>query len=147
MQGKTFKNLIPGFLAGVIATVTVGELIKLALYTHGYIQTPPWSLEPTDLLQMPQIVSDMLWGGVWGAIFALILGNAPVGSMTMRGAILGLFGPAILGLFLLRPYLRGEEVLLGGDLHLMGAVALIMAGFGAATAWLYGFFTAGFRLP
>jgi hypothetical protein len=147
MQGTTFKNLILGFLAGAIASATVGELIKYGLYTHGYVQTVPWSVEPTDLLGMPQIASDVLWGGIWGAIFALVLGNAPIGSMTVRGAILGLFGPAILGIFLLRPYFRGEEVLLGGDLHLMGSVALIMAGFGAATAWLYGFFTAGGRLP
>jgi hypothetical protein len=147
MKGTSLKNLILGFVAGAIASVTVGELIKYGLYTHGYVQTPPWSVEPTDLLAMPQIVSDMLWGGVWGAIFALVLGNAPVGSMTVRGAILGIFGPAILGIFLLRPYFRGEAALLGGDPTLLGSVLLIMAGFGAATAWLYGFMTAGFRLP
>ena len=141
MKGTSFKNLVLGFLAGAIASVTVGELIKHAL------GMPAWSVEPTDLLSMPQIASDMLWGGVWGAIFALILGNAPIGSMTVRGAILGIFGPAILGIFLLRPYFRGEAALLGGDINALGSVLLIMAGFGAATAWLYGFMTAGFRFP
>ncbi len=41
MQGTTFKNLILGFVAGAIASATVGELIKYGLYTHGYVQTVP----------------------------------------------------------------------------------------------------------
>jgi hypothetical protein len=38
-------------------------------------------------------------------------------------------------------------MLFGGDLGLVGSVLLILAGFGAATAWLYGFLASGCRLP
>lgn len=147
MNGTSFKNLVLGFLAGAIATVAVHELVKYALFVNGYIDMRPWSLDPNAMTGLPQIANDVLCGGAWGVIFALVLGNAPVGSMTVRGAILGIFGPALLGYFFLQPYLRGEEVLLGGNFNLLGALLLISAAFGAAAAWLYGFLTSGLRLP
>jgi hypothetical protein len=146
-QETTFNSLMLGFLAGVIAVITVHELISLALLNAGAFGRVPWSMEPALVTGIPQIASDAIWGGIWGAIFAVILGAKPKGSMTLRGALLGIVGPALLGVFLLVPFLRGEGMFLGGDLNAVVAVLMIATGFGAATAWLYGFFTAGFRLP
>lgn len=154
MDGVSLKNIILGFVAGALATVTIHEVIKHFLVQAGYLppELVPWSLEliktgPLAPFDIPSLGNDAFWGGLWGSVFALILGNAPVGSMTLRGAILGLLGPALIGKFTLVPYIKGEPLFMGGDVTLIGSVLLILLGFGAVTAWLYGFLASGCRLP
>ncbi|AHB47397.1 hypothetical protein W911_01705 [Hyphomicrobium nitrativorans NL23] len=147
MEGTSFKNLLIGFVAGAIALVTVHELIALCLADAGHISRTPWSLETSGLTGLPQIVTDVVWGGVWGMVFAAILGDVPQGSMTVRGAVLGIVGPALIGVLVLVPLVRGETLFLNADPDLIWPVLVLGAGFGAATAWLYGLFTAGGRLP
>lgn len=141
------KNLILGFIAGAIATVTIHEIIKYYLNQHGYIPLEAWSMDPVAVTGLPKIASDMLWGGFWGSIFAFILGDRPTGSMTVKGALLGILGPAIIGVFLVRPLVSGAPIFFDGEPTLILSVLAILAGFGAVTAWLYGFFNSGCRLP
>lgn len=146
-SGSSPKSIMMGFVAGALATATTHELIKLGLFHAGVFPQAPWSLEPATVSGMPEILSTMFWGGIWGAIFAIVLGRVPMGSMTFRGAALGILGPALIGVFLLVPFLKGQPFFAGGDPNMIASVLLIFAGFGATTAWLYGFMTAGFRLP
>jgi hypothetical protein len=148
MEGTSLKNIILGFIAGAIATVTVHEFICYYFYTAGLFPRQPWPNTPAHLTGVPQYVSDMAWGGLWGSIFSLILGDHPQGSMTLRGALLGILLPAVVGVFILVPLLTGRfPMFFGGDITMIWPVLVILAGFGAATAWLYGFFSSGFRLP
>lgn len=148
MSGTSLKGIIFGFIAGAIATVTVHEAINYALLQAGLFPRVPWSMEPAAGFGIPQLVSDAAWGGLWGVIFALILGEVPKGSMTLKGIILGILGPALVGVFILVPILTSKfPLFFNGDTHMIGSVLLILAGFGAATAWLYGFMMSGFRLP
>lgn len=146
-SGISAKNLVFGFIAGAIATATVHELIKFALFHAGVFPNAPWSMEPATVTGMPELASAVFWGGVWGAIFAILLGDEPQGSMTMRGAALGILGPATVGVFLLIPFLKGDPFFAGGDPNLIASVLAIFAGFGATAAWLYGFMASGFKLP
>ena len=150
MAGTSIKSIIFGFIAGAIATVTVHELIKYALL-EGDVLTGvplPWSTDPVGPWALPQIANDALWGGLWGVILALILGDPPRGSMTFKGIVLGLLGPALIGVYVLRPLLVGQsDLFFGGDFGQIGSIALILAGWGAFAAWLYGFFSYGCRLP
>lgn len=130
MEGTSLKNIILGFLAGVIATVTIHELIKLFLYNCGYVPLEPWDTTAVGPFGLPKIVSDCFWGGVWGSILALILGNVPQGSMTLRGAVFGMIGPALLGALLWVPLIKGATPFFDGDPVLIGSVLLILAGFG-----------------
>jgi hypothetical protein len=113
--------------------------------------SPAWDLNTVTAgpfgIALPRLANGALWGGLWGALFALIFGNVPQGSMTLRGALLGLLGPAVACVFLVFPMLHGTAPFLGGDVPGLIATLATFAGFGAATAWLYGFFTAGCRLP
>jgi hypothetical protein len=148
MSGTSLKSLILGFIAGAIATVTIHEAISYLLLQAGIYSSTPWSLEPTAGFGIPQIASDALWGGLWGVVFALILGNIPKGSMTLKGLILGILGPALVGVLILVPILTAKIPLFyNGEPNAVGSVLLIGAGFGAVTAWLYGFLTSGCRLP
>jgi energy-converting hydrogenase Eha subunit A len=144
------KAIVLGFIAGAIATLTVHEIIS-AIFHNPNVWTgwprQSWNLEPAEMTGVPQIISDMFWGGLWGALFGLILGSRPQGSMTVRGAILGIVGPALIGVFLAVPLLTQKfPVFFDGDPSKIIPVLVILAGFGAATAWLYGMFRYG-RLP
>lgn len=148
MGFTSFKNLVLGFIAGAIATVTVHEIICHYFYTAGMFPRQPWPMTPSALTGVPQAFSDTFWGGIWGVIFAALLGNKPNGSMTLNGAVMGMILPAIFGVFLLVPLITGRfPPFFGGDLNMLWPVLVILGGWGAATAWLYGWFTSGFRLP
>lgn len=146
-MGTLLKTILLGFIAGAIAMVTVHELISHWLYDTGFATRIPWSMEPSTLTGYPQLVTDAGLGGLWGALFALILGSVPRGSMTLRGALLGLIGPAVIGALVVVPLIKNEPLFLGQDFALIWPLLVTGAGFGAATAWIYGFLTAGGRLP
>jgi hypothetical protein len=146
-MGRTLTGLLLGFVAGVLAFASVHELLSQWLLAQGYAARAPWPMDVSPLTGLPQIANDAAVAGLWGALFALILGNPPQGSMTVRGAILGLFGPAFLGTLIALPLIRNEPVLVTNDIHVIWPVLALGAAFGAVTAWLYGFFTSGCRLP
>lgn len=153
---SVIKTVVLGFIAGAIATLTVHELISLLFYYNwtGW-ERISWDMSPIDhpvnnMLMTdfapPKIVSATFWGGVWGSILALILGALPQGPLTFKGLAFGLIGPALLGVFILVPLIRGGPLFFGGDMSLIIPVLFILAGWGAATGWLYGLFRYG-RLP
>ena len=150
---NVFKAIVLGFIAGAIATVTVHEFVSW-LFSNPAVWTGwdrvPWSQEPVEWaavgIAVPKIANAMFWGGLWGAIFGLILGAHPMGSMTFRGAAMGIVGPAVLGLFLIVPMLKGEPPFFANDVSKIVPALVILACYGAATAWLYGAFRYG-RLP
>lgn len=147
MEGTSLKSLVLGFIAGAIAYVTAHEAISLWLLNSGYATRVPWSLEPSLFTGFPELASGAAWGGLWGVIFAFILGSVPKGALTFRGALIGLLGTALVGVLVLLPLIKSEPPFLGNDFDRIWPELVIGAGFGAAAAWLYGFFTSGFRLP
>jgi len=133
------KSLAFGFVAGAIAVVTAHEVINFILLKAGLFPRVPWSMEPAAMTGVPQIVSDMFWGGVWGILFVLFYNVIPSGNSTVKGLVFGIIGPAILGVFILVPLITGRfPLFFGFDATLLGSVLLILAGFGAAMGWLYG---------
>ncbi|HEY8127194.1 MAG TPA: hypothetical protein VIF39_00550 [Hyphomicrobium sp.] len=150
---NALKSLVLGFLAGVIAAATVQEALSwfFVHYWTGW-EAEPWSLRPMPSLLIPELVLPWLVGstitaGLWGALFGLILGWKPEGMMTIRGAILGLFGPGLISAFIAMPYLAHRpSPLLEGNVSQIVPILCISAGFGIVTAWLYGLFSWG-RLP
>jgi hypothetical protein len=147
------KSIVLGALAGAIATFTAYEGICWLFmnFWTGWDRVA-WDMSPASLsampdLQLPQTLGATGWGAAWGAIYGLILGNKPDGSMTVRGAILGLFLPALLGAFLLIPILTNQYApFFGGDISKIIPSLAMWAGAGAVTAWVYGLFSHG-HLP
>jgi hypothetical protein len=156
-EGETImnvlKSIVVGFIAGAIAAVSAQEFISW-LFVHYWTgwNEIPWSMEPVSSLVVPDVVvpwiaSTAVTGGLWGALFGLILGWKPEGMMTVRGAILGLFGPGLIGALLTMPYLAHRpSPFFEGNVSELVPIVCIAMGFGAVTAWLYGLFSYG-RLP
>ena len=137
------KAILLGFLAGAIATLTVHEIISW-IFTTG-IWTGwgrhSWNMAPAAMTGVPQIVSDTFWGGAWGALFPVIFGMYPKGPLTFKGMLFGIIGPALIGVLIAMPMLTQRwPLFLDGNSSLVIPVLCILAGFGAAVGWLYGFF-------
>ena len=144
------KGMVLGFIAGAIATVTVHEIIN-TIFENPNVWTGwprhAWNMAPSAVTGVPQILSDMFWGGAWGALFPVIFGALPKGPLTFKGLLYGLLGPALIGVFLAIPFLTGRwPPFFGGNASLIIPVLFILGGFGAFLGWLYGFL-AYKRLP
>lgn len=143
MDAISFEALLFGFIAGAIAVVTVHEIIAFILLRAGLFPRQPWNMQPSAVTGVPQLVSDMFWGGVWGIVFVLLYAFIPGASPTIKGLIFGIVGPAVLGVFILVPLITGRfPLFFGFDLKKVISVLLILGGFGAAMGWLFGLFVA-----
>ncbi len=139
MEGVSIRNLAFGFIAGAIAVVTAHEIIAFILLKAGLFHRVPWATNPVPVTGLPRVVSDMFWGGVWGSLFVLLLSWLPGASLPLKGVVMGILGPAILGVFILIPVLTGRiPLFFGFDPLKIVSVLLILAGWGAATGWIYG---------
>lgn len=143
------KAMVLGFIAGAIAVVTVHELINRIFESSLWTGWPrhAWSTAPAAITGIPQILSDMFWGGLWGAAFPVVFGTLPKGPLTFKGLFYGLIGPALIGVFIAVPLITQRfPVFMDGKADLVIPVLCILGGFGAFLGWLYGFF-AYKRLP
>ncbi len=97
-----------GFVAAVISVLTFHAAAWEAFHLAD-LMPPPYPMRPVPPLGVPQIASLCFWGGVWGAVFGLILPALP-GSVPMwlRGLGLGIVA-ALVGLFVVAP-LKGAPI-------------------------------------
>lgn len=156
------KNPLLGFIAGALAVVTAHQGIIFLLAKYGFTihtglgvgekftfglpsSTQTWSFAPYGPLGVPTIVNQMFWGGLWGALYALIHDKVPGTMDWLKGVIYGLIITVISNWTLL-PLIRralgvtnpGQTALFsGGDPNRMISVALILSGFGLACALIY----------
>jgi hypothetical protein len=143
MDTISLEALLFGFVAGAIAVVTVHEIISFILLRAGLFSRQPWNMQRSAVTGVPQIVSDMFWGGVWGIVFALLYAFIPGTDPAIKGLIFGILGPAVIGVFILVPLITGRfPLFFGFDLKKIVSVLLILGGFGAAMGWLFGLFVA-----
>ena len=72
---------------------------------------PPWGV--------PRLVNNIFWGGLWGALFALIYEWIPGGMSWLKGLIFGLL-IVVVSNWILLPLIKGQvfgqanQVLFGG---------------------------------
>lgn len=143
MRPSPVSALVIGFIAAAIAVLTVHQGVVWAVTQIGLIKATPWSMSPIKPWGVPQLLNGMFWGGLWGALFALVHEKLPGGAMWLKGVIYGLIITVVSNwtlLPLIKGYVFGQanQVLFsGGDPKRMLAVVLILTGFGAATAIIY----------
>jgi hypothetical protein len=83
-----------GFAAAVIATLVFHQGMWVALYGVGLMPRAPFPMEATGPWGVPKMVSLCFWGGLYGAVFGLVLPRlkAPV---WLRGLVLGIIAALV----------------------------------------------------
>jgi hypothetical protein len=127
-----------GFVAAALAVVIVHQGLVYGLGLLGATAWKPWSLAPIPPFGVPSLLSQMFWGGLWGALFALLWRSLPGGSLVLKGLLFGIAGPLVAGRWLLVPLLKGEPLFAGFNSNTMLVQAIIIPLFGAGLAWFYG---------
>jgi hypothetical protein len=84
----------------------------------------------------PTLFNQLFWGGMWGALFGLVLAPLPLASW-LKGLMLGVL-VVVAGNWLLVPLLKGGALFGGLDPSRMAITSLINLPFGIATGMLYG---------
>jgi hypothetical protein len=134
-----------GFVSAAIAVVTVHQSIiyglSLAKILPASVQA--WSMAPVPPYAVPKIVNDMFWGGLWGALFAVIWQKLPGGAMWLRGLIFGLI-IALISNWTLVPFIKSTFFKVPNQLYFAGfdptrmmATLLIVGGFGLTTGLIF----------
>ena len=122
-------RLFLGFIAGAIAVLTFHQGMIAALHAAFPVWAPfaPYRTTPVPPFAVPAIVSNCFWGGVWGALFGLVLPRLRW-PLWLCGIILGLLA-AVAGWFIVAP-LKGLPLAAGWDPSAMLRSALINGCFG-----------------
>jgi hypothetical protein len=97
-----------GFLAAVISVLLFHQGMWELLHLMG-LMPPPYPTDGVLPFGVPRIVNLCFWGGVWGAVFGVVLPRLP-GShpMWVRGLGLGI-AAALVGLFIV-PAIKGLPI-------------------------------------
>jgi hypothetical protein len=112
---RMMKTLLFGFIAGALAVLIFHQGSAFLLYHVGNDipavvaifgkAAAPFNMAPTKPLGVPAIASQCFWGGVWGAVLALILSRRAFPAL----AFSTIFGAVVLTVVAvtLVPYLKG----------------------------------------
>jgi hypothetical protein len=103
----SLNRALLGFVVAVISVLALHQGMWELLHLLGLM--PPWY--PTvgiPPLEVPWIIDLCFWGGVWGAVFGLVLPRLPGYPMWFLGLGLGI-AAALAGLFIV-PLIKGLPV-------------------------------------
>jgi hypothetical protein len=97
-----------GFLAAVISVLLFHQGMWELLHLMR-LMPPPYPIDGVPPFGVPRIVNLCFWGGVWGAVFGLVLPRLP-GSQPIWVHGLGLgIAAALVGLFIV-PAIKGLPI-------------------------------------
>ncbi len=101
----SLNRAILGFTAAALSVLTFHQGMWALLHLIG-LMPPPYPTRGVPPFGVPLIIDLCFWGGVWGAVFGLILPRLPASyPMWVRGLGLGIVA-ALVGLFVV-PLLKG----------------------------------------
>jgi cytochrome c biogenesis protein CcdA len=130
-------RIVYGFAAGALAVLIFHQGMVLILHLLGQVPNFPWSLRANPW-GVPQILSSMFWGGVWGVLFAFVIGRLPYHwPLWIKGVALGLVLHVILGNWIVLALARGQAMFAGGQPPRMLISALIGTSFGLGWALIH----------
>jgi hypothetical protein len=97
-----------GFFAAVLSVLMFHQGMWAVLHA-ARLMPAPYPTSRVAPFGLPRIVDLCFWGGIWGALFGLVLPTLPLGApMWLLGLGLGILA-ALVGLFVVTP-LKGGAV-------------------------------------
>ena len=132
----TIRMAVLGFVAAVIAVLVAHQVMVLALYLIGWVPNAPYSFR-ANAWGVPQIINGMFWGGLWGIAFAFAAPKIPIAATWLKGIVLGLIGPLLIGGWIVMAAIRGQPLFAGFVPMRMLVGALILGAFGLGWIYIY----------
>jgi hypothetical protein len=122
-----FTKIVAGFLAGALAVLIFhqGMYLIMQSYLGFQLQGAPWRTNATVLwpelfraLKMtapsvPQILHQMIWGGLFGILFAFVIDSMPGGAAIIKGFVFGMIFPMLLGSWLIVAWVKSRPLMAG----------------------------------
>ncbi len=99
-----------GFIAAAISVLTFHQAMWAIFFAAGAMPLAPYPMLPTKPFGVPLIWSLCFWGGLYGAVFGLVLPKLRR-PYWVRGLVLGIIA-ALVGMFIVAP-LKGQPVAAG----------------------------------
>jgi len=107
-MSASLNHAILGFIAAAISVLTFHQGMWALLHLAS-LMPPPYPTRGVPPFGVPLIIDLCFWGGVWGAVFGLVLPRLPASHpMWVRGLGLGI-AAALFGLFIV-PLIKGLPV-------------------------------------
>jgi hypothetical protein len=106
MQAAPMRAFL-GFAAAAIAVLTFHQGMVAALHEIGWAPYAPFRTTPVGPLSVPLTVSLCFWGGVYGAVFGLLMPRFTL-PLWLCGLILGVIA-ALVGMFIVAP-IKGNPI-------------------------------------
>lgn len=98
-----------GFMAGALSYLLFHQGAIALLHSMGVVARPPYSLDPTQPLGVPQVLSLTFWSGLWGLALAAFLVRWHGVRLIIAALVFGAVLPTLVGWFVVAP-LRGQPL-------------------------------------
>lgn len=137
----TLMHLLFAFIAGFIAVLAFHQSLRAALVAVGAVSITPYSLTPSAVTGVPQVLDRAFWGGVWGIALALVesrVPRRPAYAFWIAALAFGALVPSLFTWFIVAP-VRGLPLAAGGDPVRLGVTLASNGAWGIGTAALYRF--------
>ena len=128
----TARTIALGFAAGVLSVLVFHQGTVWLLHMAGVLPAGPYSVRPIPPFGVPQIVNQCFWGGLWGALIAVLLRRAR-GLDLLFGAVFGAVALSFVNWVVL-PAIKGLPYFAGGVPARLAAGLLIGGAFGWGVA-------------
>jgi hypothetical protein len=124
--------IIVGFLSGAVSVLIFHQGMAALLHTLELTARTPYSMEPTRPWGVPQLLSIMFWGGLWGVVFAAIAARLNGARLLLAALVFGASLPTLIAWFLVAP-LKGQPVAGGFAPAAMAVAVMVNAAWGLGT--------------
>jgi hypothetical protein len=106
---------IAGFIAGFLAVAIFHQGMYVILQQTGVpLGGKPWNLTPyAGAFNMPTVINQCFWGGLWGIVYAFLVDRIPGGQGWLKGFIFGFVFPMLIGSWLVVALIKGTPVFSG----------------------------------
>jgi hypothetical protein len=141
VRGSSTRLALFGFAAGFLAVLVFHQGVLAMLHSAGMTPRGAWGMEPTRPLGVPGVISAAFWGGLWGAVFAMVTHRShSVGRFLLVGLLFGAVLPTLVAWFVVAP-LKGMPAAGGWKPAAMMVGPLVNGAWGLGTALLLWLFT------
>jgi hypothetical protein len=125
---RVLQRAVLGFIAASLSVLLFHQGMVGVLYLSGLVAQPPYDLSPVGPLEVPLLVSQCFWGGLYGALFGIVLPSLRGLPSWLPGFGLGLLS-VLVGWFVVAP-LNGLPVASDWDTAVMLRSVLINGSWG-----------------